>query len=261
MTEYLRTPNLTLRQGDIVLAPSVALLAGHEAAAGEEIPDPPAILGRPTYSLPWRPGESSFAPNVVVETVMTPVLVLSHDCQMEKDFNERFAALTEEGMSPDAARAAASADPTLDPWAVVAPLESFTAIPAHRHAGIRAGARIGYLLIDALPQDGGDYAVDLGRACTVSVRLLPDISKLASLAPASVAELQYKLAEAYAIRDLAVISELEAMVGQRILHVEALAKSKKKTALVLHLDNGELVHLEIRRPRDELPEEITRVPT
>jgi hypothetical protein len=49
------------------------------------------------------------------------------------------------------------------------------------------------------------------------------------------------------------------MVGQRILRAEALPRSKKKSALVLHLENGELVHLEIRRPRDELPEEITRI--
>jgi hypothetical protein len=261
VTEYLSVANPTLRQGDIILAPSAALLAGREAPADEEIPAPPRGLGIPTYSMPWRAGESSLVPDVVVETVMAPVLVLSHDCQLEKDFNERFATLTAEGMSGVDARAAASADRTLDPWAVVAPLEPYTAIPAERHAGIRAGSRIGYLALDALPQDGSDYAVDLGRACTLSVHLLPRAAKLASLGPTSVAELQYKLAEVYAIRDLAVISELQAMVGQRILHVEALAKSKKKSALVLHLENGEIVHLEIRRPRNELPEEITRVPT
>ncbi|HEX6039067.1 hypothetical protein, partial [Longimicrobium sp.] len=120
---------------------------------------------------------------------------------------------------------------------------------------------IGYFALDALPGDGGDYVVDLGRACTVSVRLLPRRAKIASLAPDSVAELRYKLAEAYAMRDLAVLAELQSMVGQRILHAEALPKSRKKSALVLHLEDGDLVHLEIRRPRDELPGEITRTPS
>jgi len=64
----------------------------------------------------------------------------------------------------------------------------------------------------------------------------------------------------YSIRDLAVLSELEAMVGHVTVRAEALPRNKKKSALVLQLDNGEIVHLEIRRPRDELPEEIPRTP-
>ena len=260
MTEYLPLPNATLRQGDVVLAPSVVLLAAHEVDITGFLADPPDQLGDPVYSLPWRPGESSLAPDVVAETVLSPVLVLSHDCQLEKDFNEAFSLLVSHGLSREEARSAAASVPGLDPWAVVAPLQPYNEVPEHRHEGIRAGTRIGYLALDTLSHDGGDYLVDLGRACTVSVRLLPREFKLASLAPASVAELQYKLAEIYAIRDLAVVSELQAMIGQRIVDVEVLPKSRKKTALVLRLEDGDLVHLEIRRPRDEVSEEVTRVP-
>jgi len=197
---------------------------------------------------------------VVAETLFAPVLVLSHECHLEKDFNERVCALMSEGVPQHAAAEAASVDSALDPLAVVAPLQPYSSVPAHRHAGIRTGDRIGYFPLDGLPGDGGDYVVDLGRACTISVRLLPQAAKVASLAPDEVAELRFKLAETYAIRDLSVIAELQAMVGQRIRHAEALPKSKKKSALVLHLEDGEIVHLEIRRPRDELPGEITRVP-
>jgi len=195
-----------------------------------------------------------------VETLWAPVLVISHDCQLEKDFNERIGELLATGVPLDDAREQASSDPSLDPIAVVAPLQPYDAFPERRLAGIRSGDRIGYFPLDALPGDGGDYVVDLGRLATLSVRLLPHAGKVASLAPASVAELRYKLAEAYSICDLSVLAELEAMVGHTILRAEALPKSKKKSALVLHLDNGDVVHLEIRRPREELSAEITRLP-
>jgi hypothetical protein len=172
-----------------------------------------------------------------VESVVTPVLVLSHDCQLEKDFNERMRELMAGGMDVEEAQGVASSDPTLDPLAVVAALQPYEAFPAYRHAGIRSGDRIGYFPVDRLPQDGGDYAVDLGRLTTISVQLLPQTGKIASLASTSVAELRYKLAEAYSIRDLSVLLELEGMVGQTIQRVEALPRNKKKTSLVLHLAN------------------------
>jgi len=259
MTDYLDLPNPNLRQGDIVLAPTVALLQG-EGAAPHEVPPAPSRLGRAVRVVAWRASGGSDIPKVVAETLWSPVVVVSHDCQLEKDFNERVRELIAGGMLEADAVDVASADPDLDPWAVVAPLLPFEQIPEGRHAGIRSGDRTGYFPLELLPIDGGDYAVDLGRLATVSVQLLPQRAKIASLAPPSTAELRYKLAEAYSIRDLAVLTELEAMVGHVIVRAEALPRNKKKSALVLFLDNGESVHLEIRRPRDELPAEITRSP-
>jgi hypothetical protein len=260
MTDYLSSPNGRLRQGDVILAPATVLVSADEAANADAPALPPQYLGDRVQTSLWsRP--TRLVPDVVAETVFAPVLVLSHDCQLEKDFNERVRALVEEeGLLPADAIARASADPSLDPFAVVAPLQPYSEIPEHRHAGIRSGDRIGYFAVDAVPGDEGDYVVDLGRTCTVSVLLLPQSAKVASLGPVSVADLRYKVAEAYAIRDLSVIAELEAMVGHRIIRAEALPKSRKKSAVILHLDNGDLIHLEVRRPRDELPEEVTRTP-
>jgi hypothetical protein len=260
MTEYLDGLHETLRQGDVILAPTAVLLSAAEADADEGVPDPPARLGVYTRTLPWSATASAMVPGTVLETLWTPVLVISHDCQLEKDFNERIVELLAGGTELDDAREEASSDPSLDPFAVVAPLQPYGAFPAQRHSGLRSGDRIGCFPLNGLPGDGGDYVVDLGRLSTVSVRLLPQSAKVASLAPASVAELRYKLAEAYSIRDLSVLAELEAMVGHTIFRAEALQKSKKKSALVLHLDNGDIVHLEIRRPREELSAEVTRLP-
>lgn len=260
MTEYLDELHETLRQGDVVLAPTAVLLSTAEADAGEGVPAPPPRLGSYTRTLAWSATASPMVPGTVVETLWTPVLVISHDCQLEKDFNERIVELMAAGMELGDAREEASSDPSLDPFAVVAPLHPYDAFPPQRHAGIRSGDRIGYFPLNGLPGDGGDYVVDLGRLSTVSVRLLPQAGKVTSLAPASVSELRYKLAEAYSIRDLSVLAELEAMVGHTISRAEALPKSKKKSALMLHLDNGDIVHLEIRRPREESSAEVTRLP-
>lgn len=256
-TEYEAEPHRTLRQGDIVVAP-VGLL---EAAAMEEelFPEAPRALGAPVISTLWRSARGT-APAAVTVAQWCPVLVLSHDCELEKEFNERVAELMSGGAAEEVAVEIASDDPALDPCAVVAPLLPYSAFPEARHAGIRSGQRIGCLPVDALPGDGGDYAVDLFRPCTIAVNLLPQVAKVASLAEPSVCELRFKINEAYAARDLSVLVELEALVGHPIIAVEALPRDRKKIALILHLAGADAVHLDIRAPRDVLPHEVRRLP-
>jgi hypothetical protein len=216
------------------------------------------MLGTTQRMALWDEPSGTGAPGVSAEVRFSPVLVLSHDCELEKDFNERVRELIAGGMAEDAAVLESEADPTLDPFVVVAPLLPYSQIPERRHAGIRDGQRIGYFSIDRLPHDGGDYVVDLGLVSTLSVELLPQRAKVTSLARESVYELRYKLSEAYAIRDLAVLQELERMTGRTIVRVVAQGKSQKKTSLQLYLDDGDIVHLEVRKPRESLPEEIMR---
>jgi hypothetical protein len=257
VTEYEPHPHETLRQGDVILAPTALLVA----SIGEGPTAPPLApqqLGLSVRGELWIGG--GIAPASGYEAQWSPVLVLSHDCELEKEFNERVTQRIREGVPELDAIVRASEDPTLDPYAVVAPLLPYGAFDADGHEGIHAGQRIGCLPIDALPLDGGDYVVDLSRPCTVSVELLPQAAKIASLAQTSVFELRYKLSEAYASRDLAVLAELEALVGHRITAVEALPKSRNKTSLVLHLEDAEPIHIEIRRPREALPAELERLP-
>src|SRR5690606_34460560 len=113
----------------------------------------------------WSTYDGVHSPDVSAETRFSPVLVISHDCELEKDFNERVTDLLEKGISQEKAIAEAEADPTLDPFAVVAPLLAYESVPEGRHAGIRSGERIGYLPLDQIPGDGGNYLVDLGQVC------------------------------------------------------------------------------------------------
>lgn len=241
-----------------MLAPVAVLLSADEATNIADRPQSPMHLGDSVSSLAWAATPNSPFPAVVVQAQYAPALILSHDCELEKDFNERVRQLMDQGESEEVAIDRAEADPSLDPLAVIAPLLPYTEFAERLHPGIRSGQRIGVFPIDQLPGDGGNYVVDLFRPVTVSVRLLPMAGKVGSLARQEVFDLRYKLSEAYASRDLAVITEIEAIIGRTILRIEALPKGAKKTALVLHLDDGDSVHLEIRRPRDELPREITR---
>jgi hypothetical protein len=257
VTGYEPIPHATLRQGDIILAPSAVLVPSREG----DLDAPrsgPARLGDTQRLALWEDGAGSRAPELSVEVGFSPVLVLSHDCDLEKEFNERVRELLAEGRSEAEAVEIAEGDPTLDPFAAVASLKPYDLLPPRRHAGVRAGQRIGCFPLDRLPRDGGDYFVDLGQVSTLSVALLRQDGKVASLDRDSVFELRYKLAEAYAIRDLAVLQELERMTGRAIVRAEAVPRSGKKTSLQLYLDDGDIVHLEIRKPRDELPQEIVR---
>jgi hypothetical protein len=256
---YLPEPHPTRRQGDIVLAPSSVLWAPERVPAPAAVPPPPTHIGEPVFSLAAQvpPG----APYVlgVHETRWSPAIIVSHDCDLEKDFNERVHALLAEGMELEDARRRASDDPALDPLVVVAPLLTYDDVPVAHRQGIRQAQRIGYFPLPPLPGAGdAEYLVDLGRVATVDYLLFR--AKLASLTHEAAGVLRYKLSEAYASRDLSVILELEALVGETIAHVEALPKSAKKTALALGLVTGDVVHLEIRRPREQLPSEITRTP-
>jgi hypothetical protein len=257
VTAYEAAAHPTLRQGDIILAPSAVLVppGKWDLSAPHRGPD---RLGDAQRFALWEGDERALSPDVSAEVRFSPVLVLSHDCDLEKEFNERVRELMATGVPQDDAVAEAEADPSLDPFAVVAPLRAFTQLPAQRHQGVRQGQRIGYFPVLQLPRDGGDYFVDLGQVTTVAVQLLPHAGKVASLAPESVHELRYKLSEAYAIRDLAVLLELEQLTGRTIVRVSALPRSGKKTSLQLFMDDGDIVHLEIRKPRENLPEEIVR---
>lgn len=256
MTGYEAVAHPTLRQGDVFLAPSATLVPPTRRDLDAPRPGPERIGDAHRIAL-WDGSRPPF-PDVSAEVRLTPVLVVSHDCDLEKDFNERVRELLAGGASEEEAVAAAEADPALDPFAVVAPVQPYDSLPERRRAGVRGGQRIGYLPLDRLPGDGGDYFADLGQLATVAVQLLPQRAKVASLDRDSVFELRYKVSEAYAVRDLAVLWELEALVGRTIVRAVALPKSGKKTSLQLYLADGDVVHLEVRRPREELAGEITR---
>ena len=142
---------------------------------------------------------------------------------------------------------------------VVAPVLPYAELPETDHQGVREAQRIGFFPIPAHELLEGETFVPLSRACTVDRTLLTKHQQIASLTPLGVGLLRFKLAECFTARDLSIIAELQAMVGQVIDNVVVLPKNQKVTSLQLYLRNGEVVHLEIRKPKESFLVEVRRL--
>lgn len=248
---YLPEAHEQLSQGDLYMVPT-SMVWSHDSrpdALTAVSPRPPRI-GTAVLSLPWDPAGAREAgvPAAVLETRWSPAMVLSHNCEIDKDFNEEVDRLVaEEGLDEEEAERQASRDWDLDRYIVVAPLLSYGEIAAHKHAGIRSGQRIGYFPLPPIPGFGAaEFAVHLSRVATVERRLLRTGLKVASLAPDSVKRLQYKIAEVFASRRLTLLSEIEAAVGREIVEVRPLKESRKKVTVALRLDDGTDLQMETK---------------
>lgn len=263
----------SLMQGDIVLAPSGVLLDGAVHPAVLSVPIAPEVGGSVTVPA-WQPpntrDHAALPPATVQQTRYGPVLVLSHECELEKDYNAFVRQLMREGASQDEAEETARTTAGLDPWVVVAPLLTYIDVEAEwapalrtpgRLADVRLGARVGYFPIPAIPGVGDtEFAVPLGQATTIARSLLRPGLRLASLSDLARGALRYKLTKVFSTRDLSVLTELEAAVGQTIRQVQTTPRPKKQVAIALYLGNGEVLHLEGKPLRPALPDDAAVAP-
>lgn len=238
-----------LSQGDLFMVPTSMIWSfDSRPEALSEVPPLPPEVGTSVLTQAWRPSASGEvgAPAVFVETRWSPAMVLSHDCEIDKDFNEEVDRLVEEeGLREDEAIRTVEIDWSFDRYITVATLLAYHEIPGHKHAGIRSGQRIGYFPLPPIPGFGApEFAVHLSRISTVERRILRGGLKIASIAPDSVKRLRYKLAEVFASRRLSLLSELEAAIGREIVEVRTLKESRKKATVALVLDDGTDLHVE-----------------
>jgi hypothetical protein len=240
-----------LSQGDLFMVPTSMIwsIESRPKALTEAPPLPPRV-GTSVLMQAWSPtgsGETG-TPAVVMETRWSPAMVLSHDCEIDKDFNEEMDRLVgEEGLGEDEAICLVDLNGNLDRYITVAPLLADREIPGHKHAGIRTGQTIGHFPMPPIPGFGtAEFAFHLSRVATVERRILRSGLKIASLASDSLKRLQYKLAEVFASRRLSLLSELEAAIGLEIVEVRTLKESRKKATVSLILDDGTDRHVETR---------------
>lgn len=241
-----------------MLAPSVVTWSDQRFEPDFTIKPAPS-LGDWIRFAAWE-DYSGNVPTPVLEARWGPVMVLSHDCEIDKEFNREVDRMVREGIDERRAIEDASADEDLDTRLVIAPVLPYDEFPEADHAGIRSGQRIGFLPLPPTDVfDGEETVVDLGRPSCVDRQLLTRFERLLSLAGPQVGVLRYKLSEAYSSRALAAISEIEALVGQTIVGVEALPRSSKKSSLIMHLEDGTATHLEIRKPREGIGSVVKRI--
>ena len=166
------------------------------------------------------------------------VMVTSHDCHFDKEWNQRRGALIADGADPDQASRVADADDSLDRTFTASPL--LRADDVGRDRGmLMSGKILGYLPVPASPDTlVPEAVVDLTYRVTLD-RL--DIVRVACVGIEARSQLRYSLARLDSLRAPSVGFDLEAVVGR---HIERVTFPKKQPLFVrLHLDNGTTVDL------------------
>lgn len=170
------------------------------------------------------------------------VMVTSHDCHFDKDWNWRRSALLAEGVDEREADRLAEEDHTLDRTFTASPLV-FPSEVDRDQGNLLAGRILGYFPVPA-SQDGlvPEAVVDLTYRVTLD-RL--DIVRVACLSTEARAQLRYGLVQLDSLRATKLGFEVEAVIGRSIENV-TLPKGQP-LSVRLHLDNGTTIDL-IKQP-------------
>jgi hypothetical protein len=246
---YLPQPRPLLSQGDIYLAPVVTAWSSASRAAIPLIPPAPEEPGHTVFAPAWRHTAGTSTPAVTLGTSWTPVVVISHDCEIDKEFNEFVDALVRKGVPASEAEDRASALPELDRYVLVSPLLPYDEqeLAAERWDAVRTGRKFGYFPLPSMPAyEQTEFFVHLSRICTIERRLLSPAYKAVSITEFARGLLRFKLAEALASRNLALVSKLEHAIGRRISEVRTLKVKRKEATVALVLDDGSEIHVGAR---------------
>lgn len=226
------------KQGDI-------LLAGVSRLVGPDRFTPPAWRHLDAVDITVEAGGDQ--PELRLTAGRALVMVTSHDCHFDKDWNRRRRELIRQGVDEEEAGRRADEDPTLDRTFTASPLVDVGDIGRDR-AALMGGKVIGYLPVPASPDRlVPEAVVDLTYRVTLD-RL--DVRPVASVTDETRATLRYALARLDSFRATSVGFELEAVLGRRIETHEC--PSRQPLAVRLHLDDGSFVEL-LQHPAEPGP--------
>jgi hypothetical protein len=218
------------RQGDIVLCGLTRIIAADRYT-------PPQWESLDTHFVQIDDGWEQGKPLGIAAGIAL-AMVITHDCQLDKEWNRRVRDLEREGKPPEQAEQEATADTTLDRTLVVSPLVDPDDIRGGR-GNLLAGKVIGYVPVPRHPENLIDECVvDLTYQCTVD-RL--DVVKVSSLSEAARKELRYALIQLDALRTTDLGFQIETVIGHTIRKVEV--PRRDPLALHIHLDDGQVIQL------------------
>ncbi|MGH9065375.1 MAG: hypothetical protein ACRD0L_15670 [Acidimicrobiales bacterium] len=165
-------------------------------------------------------------------------MVLTHDCQLDKEWNQRVRELERGGTALEPAEREATADATLDRTLVVSPLVDPSDLRGGR-GNLLAGRVIGYVPVPKHPEDLVEECVaDLTYQCTVD-RL--DVIKVASITESARKQLRYALIQLDALRTADLGFQIEAVIGRTIHTVDVSARDP--LTVRIQLDDGQVIQL------------------
>jgi hypothetical protein len=219
-----------IKQGDI-------LLAGVTRIVADDRFTPPAWGRLDAFDVTIA-GAREGGGDLLLTAGPALVMVTSHDCHLDKEWNRRRTALIKGGMSEKEANAAAENDASLDRAFTASPL-IYPDEPGLDRGNLMAGKILGYLPV---PASGNglvpESVVDLTYRVTVD-RL--DVARVACVSDVVRAQLRYALVSLDTLRARALGFEVEAVVGRQI---EDVTIPDANPLLVrLHLEGGDTIEL------------------
>ena len=239
--------NGPLNQGDILIAP-VARVSARDFF----VPDRWDRLDQDEHTVDRSRTDGD---SVFVSSGRAIVMVTSHDCHHDKEWNTRRRKLIREGLAEDEAERIAESDDTLDRHFHASPLVPVSDFPADEHGNLRAGRVVGYFPVPACP-DGAfpESVVDLTYRCTIDKRAISN--RRWCLNEASRNKLRYAIARFDSFRSLDVGEKLEAAIGRTITDVTV--DTSNRLSVAISLDDGSVLYL-VQPPGEPSPSGRTAI--
>jgi hypothetical protein len=168
------------------------------------------------------------------------VMVTSHDCHHDKEWNAARRRLIRSGQSAENAEGLAEADPLLDRTFQASPLVPLEDLPSGDRGNYRAGRVTGYFPVAASPDDAfPESVVDLTYRCTIDRQAISN--RRWCLAPQARDHLRYAIARFDSFRSVELSESIEAAVGRMITDVTV--DNTNQLLIDLTLDDGTVLRL------------------
>ena len=218
--------NNALSQGDIVVAPISRTTARFHS------PDRWDRLDEYEVTVP----SSSVSAGLQVFAGCAVLMVTSHDCHHDKEWNEEVARLIRSGVTPADAGEQAATNENLDRTFQASPLVPLDDFPPTKRNGLHRGQTVGYLPVpDNLDLGIPPSVVDLTYRVTID-RLSIE-RRICGLNEPGRGQLRLALARFDALRSVSLGFDIETVVGRQITDVQVTKGNAIE--IVLTLDNGE----------------------
>lgn len=166
------------------------------------------------------------------------VMVLSHDCQLDKETSRAARKIMKQNpqMTLEEAFEFAEDDDDLDRFAIVAPIVNIDKIPNRGDTNftdsIINGTTVGYFTLHDEPSLAiNRMTVDLSYRSTVDVLTLTD--RYVSITDAARLQLRYTIAKMDTLRVPTLDANFREAVGQRIIDIQLADKASNIVKLVL----------------------------
>jgi len=227
-----------LNQGDVLIAPVARI-----AASGFFVPDKWDRLDQTEHTVDRSAlGEEDI--NLLSGRAL--VMVTSHDCHHDKEWNMERNRLLRSGLSPEEAEAIAESDPNLDRTFQASPLVPLEDFDPRSRGNYRSGRVTGFFPLP-VPPDGSfpESVVDLTYRCTIDRKAITD--RRWCLSSAARDRLRYAIARFDSFRTVELAETIEAAIGKTITDVRVDGTSA--LAIELVLDDGSALNL-VQRPTE-----------